>query len=309
MRLACVLLRRRRRLYLNWISISRCIKYNRRCQKLFLVDGGALGFAPDWLRKRVRQWVCRLAKQCNKSAQLASPLATVRHLDLLIDISLKGNSQALRPITSWVFHYLNKCLLWAPHPVHARVRHQTCRLAALPSRLEAHMSRPFTFRFASYLQLHPPLLDLPLIASMSLSVLKSNPIRYTYVTVPATAIVVRVRLTLSAVIRAISACRGADSCASNFSKCTLLLPSSSSSSSLLMSSAGLNLAARLPEWQSRQFIQISERFLRRSRERNKTKQQKKTPFLRLLVSTMSLIYVDRMRKLPWSERYEIELGV
>lgn len=145
---------------------------------------------------------------------------------------------------------------------------------------------------------------------MSLSVLKSNPIRYTYVTVPATAIVVRVRLTLSAVIRAISARGGADSCASNFSKCTLLLPSPSSPWLLLMSSAGLNLAARLPGWQSRQFIQISERFLRRSRERNKTKQQqKKTPFLRLLVSTMSLIYVDRMRKLPWSEWYEIELGV
>lgn len=130
MRLACMLLRRRRRLYLNWISISRCIKYNRRCQKLFFVDDGALGFAPDWLRKRVRQWVCRLAKQCNKSPQLASPLAAVRHLDLLIDISLKCDSQALRPITSLVFHYLNKCLLRAPHPAQARVRHQTCRLAS-----------------------------------------------------------------------------------------------------------------------------------------------------------------------------------
>lgn len=59
-------------------------------------------------------------------------------------------------------------------------------------------------------------LDLPLIASVSLSVLKSNPIRYTYVTVPATAIVARVHLTLSAVIRASRARGGADSCVSSF---------------------------------------------------------------------------------------------
>lgn len=58
--------------------------------------------------------------------------------------------------------------------------------------------------------------DLPLIASVSLSVLKSNPIRYTYVTVPATAIVVRVHLTSSAVIRASRARGGADSCVSSF---------------------------------------------------------------------------------------------
>lgn len=38
-------------------------------------------------------------------------------------------------------------------------------------------------------------LDLSLMASMSLSVVKFNPIRYTYITVPATAIVVRVHLT------------------------------------------------------------------------------------------------------------------
>lgn len=59
-------------------------------------------------------------------------------------------------------------------------------------------------------------LDLPLIASVSLSVLKSNPIRYTYVTVPATPIVVIVHLTLSAVIRASRARGGADSCISSF---------------------------------------------------------------------------------------------
>lgn len=59
-------------------------------------------------------------------------------------------------------------------------------------------------------------LDLALIASVSLSVLKSNPIRYAYVTVPATAIVVRVHLTLLAVIRASRARGGADSCVSSF---------------------------------------------------------------------------------------------
>lgn len=59
-------------------------------------------------------------------------------------------------------------------------------------------------------------LDLPLIASVSLSVLKSNPIRCTYVTVPATTIVVRVHLTLLAVIRASQARGGADSCVSSF---------------------------------------------------------------------------------------------
>lgn len=45
-------------------------------------------------------------------------------------------------------------------------------------------------------------------------------------------------------------------------------------------------------------IQAIPQTLQRAKQ-NKTK--KNNSLLRLLVSTMSLIYVDRMRKLPWSE--------
>lgn len=152
-------------------------------------------------------------------AQLTSPLATIRHLDLLIDISSKCDRQALCPITFWVFHYLNKCPLRASRPVNARIEHQACQLAALAFKLEMHVSHLFHVAVcvilentscsfqgvrgeSSCLSAAPYPLDLPLVASVSLSALKSNPIRYTYVTVPATAIVARVRLTLSAGSRA-----------------------------------------------------------------------------------------------------------